>query len=94
MNEIKGCKLPVMKYVSHKDVMYSIGNTVNSIVITRMMCNKQDRGKQRLCAIKILNHSCTTEWASLMAWQCRRHKKHGFNSVLRKSPGVGNGNWL
>ena len=34
VNEIKSCKLPVMKYVSHKDVMYSIGNTVNSIVIT------------------------------------------------------------
>ena len=52
------------------------------------MRNKQDRGKQRLYAIKILNHSCTIEWASLMAWQCRRRKKRGFNPLLRRSPGV------
>ena len=31
---IKKYKLPVIKQVSHRDVMYSTGNTVNNIVIT------------------------------------------------------------
>ena len=31
---IKKYKLPVIKQISHEDVRYSIGNTVNNIVIT------------------------------------------------------------
>ena len=31
---IKKYKLPVIKQISHRDVMYSTGNTVNNTVIT------------------------------------------------------------
>ena len=34
MEGIKKSKLPVIQEISHRDVMYSIGNAVNNIVIT------------------------------------------------------------
>ena len=34
MREINRHKLPVVKKITHGDVMYSIGNIVNNIIIT------------------------------------------------------------